>query len=62
MSSAFECPCGVNMMGSERDLKWDVRVRMLGRAVVVMERKKCCMSITRTAVAILTDGFVACCW
>lgn len=31
--------------------KWVQRVRMLGRAVVVMSRKMCCMSTTRRIVA-----------
>ena len=33
--------------------KWVVRRRMLGRAVVVMEAKTFCMSITRRAVVMM---------
>ena len=60
VSSAFEWPCWVKRRGRERALKWEISFRMLGRAVVVMERKTCCMSMTKRAVVILKGGKM--CW
>lgn len=40
------------MSGIELDLNGDASLRMLGRGVDVIERKTCCMSTTKSAVAI----------
>lgn len=40
-------------MGRAVDWKWVHRARMLGRALVVMARKMCCMSTTRRTVGII---------
>ena len=53
VSSDGEWPCWVRMRGRLVVWKWVHRVRMLGRAVLVMSRKMCCMSITRRAVVMV---------
>lgn len=47
------CPCWVKNCGAEAFVKWFERARMLGRAVVVMDSKKFCMSMIRRAVLVL---------
>lgn len=50
MSSSLEWPCCVNMMGAEADWKREMRIWMLGRAVVDMGSKTFYMSMTSKAV------------
>lgn len=50
VSSAPVWPCWVKMMGARVEVKCVIRRMMLGSAVVVMDSKKFCMSITTRAV------------
>lgn len=56
VSSAEECPCWVKIRGRERDLKVDMRVRILGREEEVIGRKNFCMSMMRRAVREVAGG------
>lgn len=43
----------VKMMGREWVLEWETSLRMLGRAVQIIEVKKTCVSITSKAVVMV---------